>query len=147
MKPSHWPYVVSSFLALLVTGAGLSARAQHGGHGGGGPAPVPDRPYTEKLRVGADGSVTFKGAAILGNRLIPPGTYRFEHSVEGSEHFVQFRGIGASPDSPPMARVACRLERLKKPAKKTEVYALVNSAGVRELDRIQIQGEDVKHVF
>ncbi len=100
----------------------------------------PVRPYTEKLRIGKDGSVTFPGPTVLGEWVLKPGTYRFEHAVEGTDHFIAFTVSDAPLSEPPSVRVRCRLEGMKKPAKKTEVYAQVNSGGMRQLERIEVQG-------
>ena len=145
MKLHQWPYAVFSLLALLVAPASVPVHAQHAGHGGAMSAE--SRPYTEKLRLDKDGAVTFLGPTVLGERILQSGTYRFEHVVEGEDHFVGFTRDDAPPSAPPSARVRCRLERMKGPAKNTEVYALVNSAGMRQLERIQVKGESVRHVF
>lgn len=146
MKSHRWPYAISSFVALLMAPASVPVHAQHAGHGGTMSA-EPARPYTEKLRIDKDGAVTFLGPTVLGERLLQPGTYRFEHVVEGEDHFVRFTGGDASLSEPLSVRVRCRLERMKGPAKKTEVYAQVNSAGMRQVEKIQVQGESVRHVF
>lgn len=146
MKSHRWPYAISSFVALLMAPASVPVHAQHEGHGGTMSA-EPARPYTEKLRIDKDGAVTFPGLTVLGERLLQSGTYRFEHVVEGEDHFVRFTRNDAPPSEPPSVPVRCRLEGMKGPAKKTEVYALVNSAGMRQIERIQVKGERVRHVF
>lgn len=146
MKRYQLSYAISSFVALLVAPASVPVHAQHAGHGGTMSA-EPARPYTEKLKIGKDGTVAFAGATVLGEWILKPGTYRFEHAVEGADHFVAFTPSDAPPSEPPSVRVRCRLEGMKKPAKKTEVYAQVNSGGMRQLERIEVQGESVRHVF
>ncbi len=147
MKSSWRLVVVNPLLALSLVAASPPARAQHSGHGGPVAAPEFDRPYTEKLKIGEDGAVTFPGPTAVGEWLLKPGRYRFEHAVEGEAHFISFSRSDTPTSAPPEVRVRCQLERMKKPAKKTEVYALVYGAGARKLDRIHVQGESAKHVF
>ncbi len=146
MRSSHRSFVVRSCLALLLAAAAGPGRAQHAGHGAAA-GPEPARPYTERLRIGDDGAVTFPGPTAVGDWLLKPGSYRLEHAVEGGEHFIAFISSEALPAGAPAVRVRCRLEALKKPAKKTEVYALVSGGGARRVDWIRVQGESVAHLF
>ena len=146
MKRYQLSYAISSFVALLVAPASVPVHAQHAGHGGTMSA-EPARPYTEKLKIGKDGTVAFAGPTVLGEWVLKPGTYRFEHAVEGADHFVAFTPSDAPPSEPPSVRVRCRLVPLKKPAKRTEIHALVNSGGSRTIEAIQVRGESVRHVF
>ena len=147
MKPLYRSLVITALLSLASAGPGPLVLGQHGGHG----APPAPRgpytgPYTEKLRVSKEGDVTFSTLTAAGEWLISPGKYRFEHVVEGDEHFVRFERGDATAVQPPI-RVRCRLVPLKKPAKRTEIHALVNSGGSRTIEAIQVRGESVKHVF
>ncbi len=145
MKSLHRPLAMTALLSLALAGAGPLVLGQHGGHGAGA-LPAPQGPYTERLRVGKEGTVTFSSLTAAGEWLISAGRYRFEHIVEGDEHFIRFERGDATAVQPPV-RVRCRLVPLKKPAKRTEVYTLVNSGGGRTIEAIQVQGESVKHVF
>ncbi len=139
--------VVASFV-FSFAGNSRPARAQHGGHGGGSVAKEESRPEgrsTEKLKVTEEGSVTFKAQTAVGEWLLDPGTYRFQHVVEGEEHFVRF---GTSdPQSAEAARVKCGLEPLRKPAKKTQVYVTWYGSRIGRVERIEVRGESVRHVF
>lgn len=144
------PTVMATLVVLLSAYTSAPAHAQHGGHGtpaASAPTPAREGPYAEKLRIGEDGTVAFSAPTVVGELLFKPGRYRFEHAAEGEEHFVGFSSSDAPSDAPPAARAKCRLERLKKPAKKTEVRALVQGNGWRLVEWIQVRGESVRHAF
>lgn len=146
MKSLHRPLVITALLSLASAGPGPLVLGQHGGHGAPPVHQAPQGPYTERLRVSKEGDVTFSTLTAAGEWLISPGRYRFEHVVEGDEHFIRFERGDATATQPPV-RVRCRLVPLKKPAKRTEIHALVNSGGGRTIEAIQVRGESVKHVF
>jgi hypothetical protein len=85
----------------------------------------------------------------VGDAVLKRGKYKFEHVVEGEEHFIAFRRV----DDPAVEaweqviRVRCRLEPLNKPAIQTELYSTVTARGERTIERAQVQGESIKHVF
>ena len=144
------PTVMAALVVLLSAYTSAPAHAQHGGHGtpaASAPAPAREGPYAEKLRIGEDGTVAFSAPTVVGELLFEPGRYRFEHTAEGDEHFIGFSSSDSPSDAPPAARAKCRLERLKKPAKRTEVHALVQGNGWRLVEWIQVRGESVKHAF
>ena len=95
---------------------GLSARAQHSGHG---EVSIPERPYIEKLRVNKDGQVKLSKDARVGSAVLKRGRYVFEHIDEGEGHFIAFKRVDVSgvEAREQVIRVKCRLEPLNKPAK------------------------------
>ncbi len=147
MPSAHALLVVVASLVLSFAGGSVPARAQHAGHGGGS---VPkeenrlERRSAERLKVTEQGFVTFKAQTAVGESLLEPGTYRFQHDVEGEEHFV---GFGTSPRESTAARVKCGLEPLHRPAKATQVYVTWYGSRIGRVERIEVRGESVGHVF
>lgn len=146
MYSSKRSFAVTIMFVLSVGSFGLSVWAQHSGHG---EVAMPERPYIEKLRLNKDGQVKLSTDARVGDAALKRGKYKFEHVVEGEEHFIAFRRVDESAVEAreQVIRVKCRLEPLNKPAKHTELYSTVTGRGERTIERAQVQGESVKHVF
>ena len=138
-------------LALFLGYFNIPAIAQHSGHTG---IAMPEGPYTEKVRVNDQAEVKFSSDTRVGDLSLKRGKYRLKHVVEGEEHFIAFTRIdqpGKQADSATAnqeaLRARCKLEPLSKPAKHTEFYTAVSVRGDRTVERLQVQGENVKHVF
>jgi len=151
MRPGNKSFWLILMLTLTVGYFNYPAMAQHGGHTG---VAMPEKPYIEKVRVNDQGEVKFSGDTHVGGLLLKPGKYRFQHVAEGADHFIVFKrtdlpGEQADSDASdqPALRVRCWLEPLDKPAKRTEFYTNVNVRGDRTVERLQVQGENVRHVF
>ena len=151
MQPGSKSFWLTLLLNLFLGYFNVLAMAQHGGHTA---TTMPEKPYIEKLRVNDQGEVKFSGDTRVGDLLLTQGKYRFEHVVEGDDHFIAFtrtEQTGKQAD-PIMAhqqvlRMRCRLAPLGKAAKQTEFYSTVTVRGDRTVESLQVQGENVKHIF
>ena len=151
MQPSNKSFGLILMLALFLGYFNVPASSQHSGHT---EIAMPERPYIEKVRVNDQGEVKFSSDTRAGDLLLKRGKYRFQHLVEGEDHFIAFTRIDqpgkqadAATANQEALRVRCRLEPLGKPAKQTEFYTTVTVRGDRTVERLQVQGESVKHVF
>ena len=151
MQPSSKSFGWILTLALFLGYFSLPASSQHSGHT---EIAIPERPYIEKVRVNDQAEVKFSSDTRVGELSLKRGKYRLKHVVEGEEHFIAFTRIdqpGKQADPAKANREAlrarCRLEPLGKPAKQTEFYTTVSVRGDRTVERLQVQGENVKHVF
>ncbi len=105
------------------------------------------------LKVGKKGDVTFRQETKVGEMTFKPGRYRFQHRVEGDEHFVHFTewtqpyapGGAAGPVAHP-GEVRCRIEPLGKKASQTAVYT-ISEGGARRVTKVVVRGENVAHIF
>ena len=146
MNSSGRSFAMALMFVLSAGYFGLSARAQHSGHG---EVSIPERPYIEKLRINEDGQVKLSTDARVGGAVLKRGRYVFEHVVEGEGHFIAFKRVDVSgvEAQEQVIRVKCRLEPLNKPAKHTELHSKVTTRGEKTIEKLQIQGENVRHVF
>lgn len=94
------------------------------------------------IHVGKKGAVTLTSRLRVGDTVLKPGNYVFQHKVEGEDHVVTFQKAGKEE-----ARVKCRLEPLDKKAQLTALYTHVGDGGEVILDAVDVEGENVKHVF
>lgn len=107
------------------------------------------------LKVGKNGQMTFDTETKVGDLTLKPGRYRFQHRVEGEEHFVHFTqwtaqnpyrpGETGAPKAHP-GEVHCRLEPLAKRVTQTKV-TLQKEGGAYRLVRVEVAGENVAHLF
>ena len=109
--------------------------------------------HEHALKVGKTGEVTFDKETKVGDLAFKPGRYKFQHRVEGSEHFVHFtewtksypsRSSGTPKAHP--GEVKCRIEPLSKKVSQTTVYT-VDEGTVTRLTKVEVGGENVAHIF
>jgi hypothetical protein len=107
------------------------------------------------LKVGKNGEMTFDTETKVGDITLKPGRYRFQHRVEGEDHFVHFTqwtaqnpyrpGETGAPKAHP-GEVHCRIEPLAKKAAQTKVSLQKEDSAYR-LVRVEVAGENVAHLF
>lgn len=105
------------------------------------------------MKVGKTGEVTFDTEAKVGDLTLKPGRYKFQHRVEGSDHFVQFTewtkpyttGSTGTPKAHP-GEAKCRLVSLENKASQTAVYS-VQEDGAKRVTKVEVAGENVAHLF
>jgi opacity protein-like surface antigen len=107
------------------------------------------------VKVGKKGEIMFDQDTQVGGLTLKAGHYQIQHRVEGSDHmihFTEFKGMHnpSHPSGPSSTahsgEMKCRLEPLNAKASRTAVF--VNTeGGVRRVTKIEIQGENVAHVF
>lgn len=104
------------------------------------------------MKSGKMAEVSFGSKTRVGDLTLPAGTYRIQHRVKGSDHFMDFTGL-ARPNPPNQGiptgysgKAECRWESLPVKAQRTAVMTTEEN-GVRRVTRIEIAGEDVAHLF
>ena len=127
--------LVAAATLLFYSGAAMAAEHEHA------------------LKVGKTGEVTFDKETKVGDMTFKPGRYKFQHRVEGSDHFVHFteytKGMYAGESGTPRAHpgeAKCRLEPLSKKASQTTVYT-VDEGAVRRLTKVVVAGENAAHLL
>ena len=108
------------------------------------------------IKVGKKGEVMLDQETQVGDLTLKPGHYQMQHRVDGEDHMIHFtelKGVHRNPSyqSSPTGtahpgEVKCRLEPMNAKASETRV-TLSTEGGVRRITRIEIQGENVAHVF
>lgn len=106
-------------------------------------------------KVGKKGDTLFTEPTQIGDVTLKPGHYRFQHRVEGNDHFVSFTELqmsqanhvtGSQIGTKKSGEINCRVEPLDKKLTKTAIYS-DSSSGVKKVTRIEVKGENVAHVF
>lgn len=127
--------VVAAAMWFFTSGAAAAAEHEHA------------------LKVGKTGEVTFSKETKVGDMTLKPGRYKFQHRVEGDDHFVHFTewtkpypaGSTGAPKAHP-GEMKCRIEPLSKKVSQTMVYTVDEGASQR-LTKVEVGGENVAHVF
>ncbi len=129
------PLLAAAATLLFYSGAAIAAQHEHA------------------LKVGKTGQVTFDKETKVGDMTLKPGRYKFQHRVEGSEHFVHFTewtkpypsGSSGTPTAHP-GEAKCKLEPLSKKVSQTRIYT-VDEGTARRLTKVEVGGENVAHLF
>lgn len=98
----------------------------------------------QQLKTGKTGEITFSQATKIGDVTLPPDTYRFAHRASGDEHFMKFTGTKGKANE--LREIKCQIELLPQKASQTAV-TIADEAGTRRINRIEIAGENVAHIF
>ena len=107
------------------------------------------------MKIGKNAEVTFSSETKVGDITLPPGRYRLQHRVEGSEHFIHFIALsrsnpyfrsGSTVIKGHPGEVKCRVEPLAKAVSQTAIFTEQES-GVSRITRVEIPGENVAHLF
>lgn len=98
----------------------------------------------QQLKVGKSGEMTLSQPTKIGEVLLPPGSYRFVHRVEGGDHFVKFTQTSRAGRD--FGEIKCQIEPLPAKVKQTSI-ATIDDGGTRRITRIEVAGENVAHVF
>lgn len=110
------------------------------------------------FKVGKKGDTHFSEPTAVGDVVLKPGHYQFQHRVANGEHYIDFTelkhvgqrqehyaGMGVIGAVHP-GGAKCKLEPLSEKSNETKVY-VDTSSGQRRIVRIEIRGENVAHVF
>ena len=127
--------LVAAAVLLFYSGAAIAAEHEHA------------------LKVGKTGEVAFDKETKVGDMTLKPGRYKFQHRVEGDDHFVHFTewtkpypaGSTGTPKAHP-GEMKCRIEPLSKKVSRTTIYT-VDEGALRRLTKVEVGGENVAHVF
>ena len=109
--------------------------------------------HEHALKVGKTGEVTFSKETKVGDMTLKPGRYKFQHRVEGEDHFVHFTewtkpyptGSTGAPKAHP-GEMKCRIEPLSKKVSATTIFT-VDEGATQRLTKVEVGGENVAHVF
>ena len=138
--------LTNALLVMLLGVFSVPLFAQHGHGSMGGSPRQPDTKWQGNqpgmMKVGKKGAMTITSPLRVGNNLLTPGKYVFQHRIVGEDHLLIFEKAGTE-----IARVTCRLESLDKKAKDTSLYTHVGDTGEVILDAVAVEGESVKHVI
>lgn len=138
--------VTSALLVTLLGALSVPLFAQHMHGGGRGPEKQPGMNKQDKqqgmMKVGKTGEMTLTSPMRVAQTVLQPGTYTFQHMIEGADHVIVFKKNGED-----VVRVTCNLEPLDKKAKSTALYTHAGDAGEVILDAVAVRGENVKHVL
>ncbi|GMR24108.1 MAG: hypothetical protein BMS9Abin37_2607 [Acidobacteriota bacterium] len=102
-----------------------------------------------KTIVGKKGTMHLTTETRVGDLVLEPGRYQFQHHVEGSEHYIEFTGVTKYTDRKIKGvggRARCRLEPLSAKASSTAVSS-AKQDGIVRITRVRVSGENVAHVF
>lgn len=110
--------------------------------------------HEHQLKVGKTGEVTFQKETKVGDMTLKPGRYKFQHRVEGDDHFVHFtewskiNPYNASEGGPTAhpGEVKCKVEPLNKKVAATTSFT-ADEGAFQRLTRAEVGGENVAHVF
>jgi hypothetical protein len=89
--------------------------------------------------------VNFTEKVLVADTLLPQGNYEIRHVMEGSNHIMVFRQLGAK--KPVEVRAKCTLVPLGAKADRDERIYVVNAANQRVLQELVFKGDTAKHVF
>jgi hypothetical protein len=89
--------------------------------------------------------IAFSAPTRIGGVLLPPGTYKVLHTMEGQDHIMVFKQLDAKKAA--QARVKCQLVPLPKKAERDEQAFVINAANERVLHTIVFKGDSAQHVF
>ncbi|MEZ5398809.1 MAG: hypothetical protein R2729_04015 [Bryobacteraceae bacterium] len=133
--------LVAAAMLLFYSGTAIAAQHEH--------AAQPEK----ALKVGKTGEVTFDKETKVGDMTLKPGRYKFQHRVEGSDHFVHFTEwtkpypsyeTGTAKAHP--GEMKCRIEPLSKKVSQTTIYTR-SEDGINRLTKVEVGGENVAHIF
>jgi hypothetical protein len=89
--------------------------------------------------------VTFSQNLRVADTLLPQGDYEIRHIMEGTDHIMVFRQLGAK--KPIEVRAKCTLVPLTAKADHDQTIYIVNASNDRVLQELIFKGDRAKHVF
>lgn len=99
----------------------------------------------QTMRVGQNDEITFETPVKIGQNILQPGTYRFEHVIESNHHVIVLTPT-TETNAGHAVRVQCKLESVGAPAKFTELH-FAPGKQVKTLHYVLVAGEGAKHKF
>ena len=89
--------------------------------------------------------VSFSENVRVADTLLSKGDYEIRHVMEGSDHIMVFRQLGAK--KPVEVRAKCTLIPLGATADRNEKVYVLNAANERVLHELVFKGDHARHVF
>lgn len=107
------------------------------------------------LKAGKKGEIHFRSSVRVGEVLLKPGMYQIQHAAEGENHVIVFKEVamvagykmGVTSVGKEVARVNCKVEPTNKSLSNTKIYLRTNASGEKEIEKVQVAGEKVFHIF
>lgn len=99
------------------------------------------------------GAVSFSSPVRFGQRLLPPGSYQFHCVHKGVYHLMAVHRVFSDASGrvvtlgKPVATDYCRMAAEQKTVRVSSVSTAKDAAGIDVIREIQIQGEQVQHIF
>ncbi len=84
--------------------------------------------------------VVLSQKTLIGDQILPAGTYKVTHVMEGAEHIMVFT------QNKKEFRVKCNLEPIEEKVQFTK-YRYDSVSGQQVLDSIEFRGDTFRHVF
>lgn len=129
MRSRNNALAMGALLVLLLGAFSLPLLAQHQDQG--------------MIHVGKKGEIALSDQLRVGETVLKPGKYVFQHVVEGADHVLVFKTATGKE----AARVKCKLEPLGQKVRQTALYTHAGDGGELILQAVNVEGEDVKHVI
>ncbi len=98
-----------------------------------------------KFGVADTYQVSFTQNVRVADVVLPQGKYEIRHVMDGQEHIMVFRQLGAK--KPVEVRAKCTLVALPETAKGDQKTFVLNAANEHVLRELVFKGDRVKHVF
>ncbi|HTS12407.1 MAG TPA: hypothetical protein VMH00_09845 [Candidatus Limnocylindrales bacterium] len=121
--------LAAAFVALILMAFAGSATAAH----------------QDEMKTGKKAEIVLYNTTHVGDVVLPPGHYTFQHVVSEGQHYATFVGPKGTKTAI-REQVKCTNEPLKETVKQTAI-TLETASGVDRITRIEIKGEDVAHIF
>jgi hypothetical protein len=98
-----------------------------------------------KFGVADSRVITFVAPTRIGGVLLPKGSYKVLHTMEGQNHVMVFTQLNGK--NPVETKVKCQLVPLKNRADRDEQTFELNAAKERVLHSLVFRGDTAQHVF
>ena len=94
--------------------------------------------------VGKTRDLTLREPARAGDVVLPAGSYRVTHVMEGERHIMLFKATRGDKKE---YRVSCKMQELPSQAARSEQRYDESPTGTRLLTSLVFAGDKVEHVF
>lgn len=108
---------------------------------------------SQTIRIGNKGEIELRQPTRIGATLLPPGHYEVQHAVVEGTHYVivreqeqPTRRHGALVTGNEVARVACEVITLEKPARFSFAYWKRGEDGVATVTEVRVADEPAGHL-
>jgi hypothetical protein len=98
-----------------------------------------------EVKASKKAEIVLYKTAQVGDVVLPPGHYVFQHLVSAGQHMATFVGPEGTA-STASKEIKCTNEPLNRKVTQTSVV-VENVGGVDKITRIEIAGETVAHIF
>jgi len=96
------------------------------------------------MGVGKINSITFTQPMKVGTSVLPQGTYKVQHVMEGENHIMVFT---SKVKDIPEVRVRCQMKNLPSRASQGTILYEKDASGVAVLNQLVFRGDTYSHNF